>query len=150
MRKAQARSRTRTSAGLECVLQDHSSSGLDYVSCTPSRVDGGPLFRACIVSLSTAGLAPSLCQKKEQALGWLLLTCGRAPSNMCSLVYKIYIIVQNIALDRVVCVCTSAQPHTAPAIAISPHARTTGLNLTRGSYHSDQYGSCTSSCFSTH
>jgi hypothetical protein len=67
-----------------------------------ARVYVHRLFRACIVSLSTAGLAPSLCQKKEQALGWLLLTCGRAPSNMCSLVYKIYIIVQNIALDRVV------------------------------------------------
>ena len=74
-----------------------------------------------------------LCGKRRSK-PWAgsFLTCGLAPSNMCSLVYKIYIIVQNIALDRVVCVCTSAQPHTAPAIAISPHARTTGLNLTRG------------------
>jgi hypothetical protein len=33
------RPRTRTSAGLECVIQDHSSSELSYVSCTSSRVD---------------------------------------------------------------------------------------------------------------
>ncbi len=97
--------------------------------------------RACSFFVSKEGASPG---------AGFFLTCGLAPSNMCSLVYKIYIIVQNIALDRVVCVCTSVQPHTAPAIAISPHARTTGLNLTRGSYHSDQYGSCTSSCFSTH
>ena len=25
--------------GLECVIQDHSSSELNYVSCTPSGVD---------------------------------------------------------------------------------------------------------------
>ncbi len=33
------RSWTRTSAGLECVIQDHTSSELNYVSCTPSGVD---------------------------------------------------------------------------------------------------------------
>ena len=105
-----------------------------------------PALYLCLLQ----GLLLLCAKRRSKPWAGSFLTCGLAPSNMCSLVYKNYIIVQNIALDRVVCVCTSAQPHTAPAIAISPHARTTGLILTRGSYHSDQYGSCTSSCFSTH
>jgi hypothetical protein len=44
--------------------------------------------------------------------------------------------------------CTSAQLCTKPDIALRPHVRTTGLNLRRGSCHSDQYSSCVCVCTS--
>ena len=76
-----------------------------------------PALYLCLLQ----GLLLLCVKRRSKPWAGSFLTCGLAPSNMCSLVYKIYIIVQNIALDRVVCVCTSAQPHTEPAIAISPH-----------------------------
>ena len=105
-----------------------------------------PALYLCLLQ----GLLLLCVKRRSKPWAGSFLTCGLAPSNMCSLVYKIYIIVQNIALDRVVCVCTSAQPHTAPAIANKSSCEDYRAESHARSYHSDQYGSCTSSCFSTH
>ena len=48
------------SAGLEGVIQDHSSSELNYVSCTPSGVDLS--LEPALDLYLMRGFSPSLCQ----------------------------------------------------------------------------------------